>query len=273
MVADAVLPSSAVATLRSLVADRPLAFLDLETTGTDRTTDRIVEVAIVRLDPDGSIETLDMRVQPGVRIPREATAVHGISNEDVAGAPRFAEIAPRVSAFLDSADLAGYNLRVFDLPVLAKEFERARHPFSLDGRRVVDAQTIYFKKEPRDLASAVRAFAGREHARAHSALADAVATAEVLAGQLERYLDLPRGLDGLHDFSLPPEGRFVDPDKRFLWRDGEAVFAFGEHKGVALASIAKNNPAYLDWMLHKDFPEPAKKIVRDALQGKFPSRG
>lgn len=267
------IPAAVAGTLRALAAERPLAFLDLETTGADRTTDRIVELGVVRVDPGGAVATLELRVHPGVRIPRESTAVHGISNEDVAGAPRFVEVAPRVAGFLDRADLAGYNLRAFDLPVLVKEFERARHPFSLEGRRVVDAQTIYFKKEPRDLASAVRTFAGREHARAHSALADAVASAEVLAGQLARYADLPRGLDALHEFSLPPEGRFVDPDKRFLWRDGEAVFAFGEHKGVGLAHMAKTNPAYLDWMLHKDFPEPAKRIVRDALQGKFPTRG
>jgi DNA polymerase-3 subunit epsilon len=267
------LPPAVQKTLAALCDGRPLAIFDLETTGTDRLNDRIVEVAVLRLHPGGEVVTLDQRVNPGVRIPREATEIHGISDADVENSPTFAAVAADLAAFLEGSDLAGYNIRGFDLPLLAKEFERARQPFSLEGRRLVDAQTIFFKKEPRDLAAAVRTFAGREHTGAHNALADVVATAEVLAGEIARYPDLPATLAGLHDFSAPAEGRFVDPDKRFLWRDGKAVFAFGEHRGRPLADVARTHPAYLEWIARADFPAEAKKIVTAALAGTFPTKG
>jgi DNA polymerase-3 subunit epsilon len=265
-------PADVVAVLRPLCGDRPLVFFDLETTGTEKMLDRIVEVAAVAIPPDGALRVFDRRVNPGVRIPSEATAIHGISDADVAQAPRFREVAPELIAFLGEADLAGYNIRSFDVPLLVREFQRAGVPFSLEGRRIVDMQTIFFRKEPRDLAAAVRFFAGREHAGAHAALADVVASAEVLAGQLRRYGDLPRTIVGLHEFSTPVEGRWVDPDKRFVWRDGEAVFAFGLHRGKSLALVAEQKPEYLDWMIRGDFPEPAKEIARKARQGVFPAK-
>ncbi len=269
----ALLPPPAVLDLlRSLSDGAPLVVFDLETTGTDRLADRIVEFAALRIPKEGEPAVLELRVNPGVRIPREATAVHGISDADVALAPPFAQVAPRIAAFLEGADVAGYNVRAFDLPLLAREFERAKVPFSLEGRRVLDAQSLFFKKEPRDLSAAVRIFAGREHEGAHSALADVVASAEVLAGELERYPDLPRDVEGLHAYSQPSESRWVDPDKRFLWRDGEAVFGFGAKKGKALAEVAARHPDYLEWMLGADFPDEAKRIVRDALRGVFPAR-
>jgi DNA polymerase-3 subunit epsilon len=251
---------------------RPLVIFDLETTGADRTIDRIVEIAAVKISARESPVRFVRRVNPGVRIPREATAVHGISDEDVRDLPLFALCAPEVVAFFAGCDLVGYNVRQFDLPVLVRECDRTGCPFPLEGRRVVDAQTIFFKKEPRDLGAAVRLFAGREHANAHDAMSDVIATAEVLAGQLARYADLPKGLEALHHFSAPNETRYVDPDKRFFWRDGEAVFAFGDHRGRTLAEVAEKSPAYLDWMLRRDFPEEAKRIAREALKGNFPTR-
>lgn len=258
--------------LRPLCAGRPLVFFDLETTGTEKTLDRVVEIAAIAVAPEGPPRVFDRRVNPGVRIPSEATAVHGITDSDVAGAPSFPDIAPELLAFLGEADLAGYNIRSFDAPLLVREFQRAGIPFSLEGRRIVDMQTIFFRKEPRDLAAALRFFAGREHAGAHGALADVVAAAEVLAGQLRRYGDLPRTLDGLHEFSTPVEGRWVDPDKRFVWRDGEAVFNFGAHRGKSLALVAETKPDYLDWIIRGDFPEPAKEIARRARRGVFPAK-
>ncbi len=266
------LPKDVLARLAAIVDERPLVFFDLETTGTDRIHDRIVEIAALRISPGGQVATFDRRVNPGIPIPRESTAVHGISDEDVKDAPRFAEIAAEVDAFFAGADLAGYNLRGFDVPLLVKEFERASRPFPLEGRRIVDSQTIYFRKEPRDLSAAVRFFAGREHAGAHAALADVVASAEVLAGQLARYEDLPRTTGGLHDFTTPDDGRWVDPDKRFSWRHGQAVFAFGENRGKKLKDVAENNAGYLQWILRADFPAPAKRIVEEALKGRFPER-
>jgi DNA polymerase-3 subunit epsilon len=265
-------PAQALEPLLCLCAESPLVVFDLETTGTDRLNDRIVEIAAIRFRKDAPLDVFERRVNPGIRIPRESTAVHGITDDDVHDLPPFAAIAAEVAAFFEGAALAGYNVRAFDVPVLAREFERAGAPFPLENRHIVDIQTIFFKKEPRDLAAAVRLFVGREHVAAHAALHDAVASAEVLAGQLRRYDDLPRSLGGLHDFSTPVEGRFVDPDKRFLWRDGEAVFNFSEHRGKTLAEVAEKNPGFLDWMVSRDFPAPAKQIVRDARRGIFPKK-
>jgi DNA polymerase-3 subunit epsilon len=270
---DPMLPEGLVEALRPLCAGRPLVVFDLETTGTDRLSDRIVEIAAVSIPPEGSARLLDRRVNPLTRIPREATAVHGISDDDVKDAPPFRQIAAEVDAFFGEADLAGYNVRAFDVPLLIREFERAGLPFTVAGRRIVDMQTIFFRKEPRDLAAAVRLFAGHEHDGAHAAMADVVAAAEVLAGQLARYPDLPRDLGALHAFSSPVEGRWVDPDKRFAWRDGEAVFNFGDHRGKSLSWVAEQNPDYLDWMIRRDFPEPAKEIARQARRGVFPKKG
>ncbi|HUM01845.1 MAG TPA: 3'-5' exonuclease [Thermoanaerobaculia bacterium] len=268
----AAVPSGILERLRPLCDGRPIVFFDLETTGTEKMLDRIVEIAAVAVPPQGPVRVFDRIVNPGVRIPREAAEIHGISDADVTDAPSFRDLAPELLAFLGDADLAGYNVRAFDVPVLLKEFERAGLSFPLEGRRIVDMQTIFFKKEPRDLGAAVRLFAGRDHAGAHAAFADVVAAAEVLAGQLRRYPDLPRTLDGLHEFSSPAEGRWVDPDKRFFWRDGEAVFAFGNLKGKSLALVAETKPDYLDWMIRGDFPEPAKEIARNARRGIFPKK-
>lgn len=269
---DLALPLDALGEIFGLCAERRLAVFDLETTGTDRLSDRIVEVAAVRFGTGGEVATFDRRVNPGVRIPRESTRIHGISDEDVANLPPFATLAPELASFLEGCDLAGYNIRQFDVPVLLREFDLATVPFSMEGRRVVDMQTIYFRREPRDLGAAVRFFAGREHVAAHAALADAVASAEVLAGQLRKYADLPRDVAALHELSRPPEGRFVDPDKRFLWRDGEAVFAFGQHRGTRLQEIAEKSPSYLDWIVEGSFPDEAKRIARDAQRGVFPRK-
>jgi len=271
-VTDTSLPLGALAPLFDLCGERRLAVFDLETTGTDKLTDRIVEIAAVRLGRSGEVATLDRRVNPGVRIPRESSRVHGISDADVADCPPFAALAPEIAAFLDGCDLAGYNVRQFDVPVLLREFESAKVPFPIEGRRVIDMQTIYFRKEPRDLGAAVRFFAGREHVAAHAALADAIASAEVLAGQLRRYEDLPRDVAALHELSRPPAGRYVDPDKRFLWRDGEIVFAFGQYRGTRLEEVALKNPSYLDWIVEGSFPDEARRIARDAQNGVFPRR-
>ncbi|MGZ6970150.1 MAG: exonuclease domain-containing protein [Thermoanaerobaculia bacterium] len=266
------LPPETLAVLATLSGERPLVVFDLETTGADRLTDRIVEIAALRFGPGGAVATFETRVNPGVKIPRESTRIHGIGDADVAGAPAFPEIAGRILEFFADADLAGYNVRSFDVPVLLREFALADLLFPLEGRRIVDMQTIYFKKEPRDLAAAVRFFAGREHTDAHSALADVLASAEVLAGQLKRYTDLPRDVAALHEISRPPEGRFADPDKRFLWRDGEIVFAFSEHRGKTLEEVAEKYPGFLDWMISKSFSEESKQIARDALRGVFPKK-
>ncbi len=266
------IPPETLAALAALAGERPLVVFDLETTGADRLTDRIVEIAALRFSPDGSADVFESRVNPGVKIPRESTRVHGISDADVTDAPAFAAVAGPLLEFLGNADLAGYSVRAFDIPVLVREFALMGLVFPLERRRIIDMQTIYFRKEPRDLSAAVRFFAGREHTGAHAALADVVASAEVLAGQLRRYEDLPRDVAGLHEVSRPPEGRYADPDKRFLWRDGEIVFAFSEHRGKTLAEVAEKHPGFLDWMISKSFSEESKEIARGALKGVFPRK-
>lgn len=256
---------------RRLKLERPLAIFDLETTGIFPGIDRIVEIGILKVYPDGRRTRYHTLVNPGIPIPLEATEVHGITNLHVKGKPKFREIAPKVRRFLRDCDLAGFNAVRFDIPMLRSEFERARVRFSLDGRRTLDALRIFHLKEKRDLAAAYLFYCGKEHIRAHSALGDARVCWKVLQAQLARYRDLSLDLDDLHDLSTERE-RFVDQGRRFEWRNGHAAFAFGEHRGKLLRDLVKEKPDYLQWMLEKDFPEETKKIVTEALNGKFPLR-
>lgn len=251
--------------------ERPLVVFDLETTGTDRAGDRIVEFGAVCLLPDGARRTHAVRVNPGRPIPPSATRVHGISDADVAGCPPFTEVAPGILALFEGADIGGFNVLDFDLPLLAAEMARAGLAFPPAGARVLDAKVLYHLKERRTLADAVRFYCGRELADAHAALADAEASAAVLLAQVERYPDLPRDAAGLAALcSAPPPG-YVDRGRRFAWRDGVAVCDFGaKHKGRPLAEIVAKDASFLDWMLRADFPEETKFVVREALAGRLP---
>ena len=185
--------------LRNLALERPIAFLDTETTGLDVRADRIVEVAVLRLAPDAEPVRFRRLVDPGVPIPQAATAVHGIDDAMVAGRPGFEDIAPRLALVLEGADLAGFNLIGYDLPLLVAEFRRAGVDFAVAGRAVLDSKRIYHRYEPRDLAAAVRHYCGRDHDGAHSALADAEAAAAVLDAQVGRHGELPPTPAGLHE--------------------------------------------------------------------------
>jgi len=250
-----------------LILERPLVVFDTETTGTDPTRDRIVEIALVRIRPDGARESLVRRVNPGIPIPPDTSAIHGIRDEDVKDAPAFPAIADEVLAFIGDSDLAGYNVLKFDIPVLQNELRRAGKTLPLDGRSLVDPQKIFFLREPRDLSSAVRFYCGKELVGAHGALADAEATLDVLIGQLDRYPDLPSTVTELHD--VVSDG-LLDPEGRFRWREGEVVIGFGQHRGLRLKDVAAKTPEYLRWMISKEFSEAAKVVAREALSGKFP---
>jgi DNA polymerase-3 subunit epsilon len=245
-----------------LILGRPLVVLDAETTGLDPQADRIVELAVLRVGPGGSRDALTLRFDPGVPIPPAATAVHGITDEDVAGAPRFAELAADLLAFLGGCDLAGFGLKRFDLPLLCAEFRRAGLSLPLAGRAVLDVLEIYHARHPRTLAAAVRRYCGREHAGAHGAGADVVATAEVLDSMLGHYGDLPRWPAELHRHLRPDA---VDVAGNFRLVDGEVRFAFGRHRGRPLGAVAEAAPDYLRWMLKAGFLDDAKGLVRDAL--------
>lgn len=257
---------------RSLKLTRPLAILDLETTGTTPSLDRIVEIAILKIYPDGKRTKYHERVNPGIPIPAEATKVHGIGDEQVKNCAPFKELAPKINYFLKDCDLAGYNLIRFDLPLLQNEFARVEIGLSLNERRIVDACQIFHRKERRDLASALKFFCDEEHSQAHSALHDVRACWKVLAAQLGRYTDLPLDLQELHNFCNQPDERFVDAERKFEWRHNEATFAFGKYKGRSLKEVAKEEPGFLEWILAKDFEPETKALVERALRGKFPKR-
>ncbi|MBN1269055.1 MAG: 3'-5' exonuclease, partial [Kiritimatiellae bacterium] len=180
-----------------LKLQRPLAVFDIESTGVNRRKDRIIDLAIVTLLPDGSQSTFTFRVNPEMPIPAQATKVHGITDADVKDCPTFKQVAADVAACLEGCDLAGYNILGFDIPLLEEEFRRAEVPFNMDGRRVVDAQRIFHQNEPRDLTAALKFYCGEMHLGAHGALEDVLATVRVLDGELARYKDLPRDVEGL----------------------------------------------------------------------------
>ncbi len=250
---------------------RPLVVLDLETTGTDPATDRIVEIAAMRLEPDGRRLLRCRRLNPRRPIPAEATAVHGIRDEDVRDAPTFRQIARSLLEFLEGADLAGFNIRRFDLPILEREFRDCGMDLGLAGRRVIDAMTIFHRMEPRDLGAAVRFYLGREHDGAHGAEADVEAAWQVLQAQVERYPELPRRSDALGEWCAPPRASeaTVDREGKFVRREGRIVFAFGKYQGRPLDEVAREEPEYLEWILRSDFPEDARDLVARAL-GRVP---
>ncbi len=260
--------------MKNLTLDRPLVCFDLETTGTDIRDDRIVQLALVRVDLDGSRQTLASLVNPERPIPAGATAVHGIRDEDVRDAPRFAELWPRLQALLAGADLLGFNMVRFDLPLLQREIRDGGGEFDLAGRRLLDAMSIFHLKEPRHLSAALRFYCGREMVDAHDALADTLATLDVFDAQLARYDDLPRDAAALHELCNPRDDAFVDATRKLRWNDaGEATLGFGKHKGKTLRELARASRDYLEWMLRDDsFSPEVKDILREALGGVFPRR-
>jgi DNA polymerase-3 subunit epsilon len=244
----------------------PLAILDLETTGTDILNDRIVEIAVVTLHPDGTRTAKVRRINPERPIPAEATAVHGISDADIATAPRFNQIAASLLQSLEGCDIGGFNVAAFDIPMLYEHFARAGLNWTPDLARVVDAGVVYKVMEPRDLVSAVRFYLGREHVGAHGALADVEATADVIAAQVARYdrfndfID-PDG-DGLRAASRYDEAPPVDIGGKLARNaHGELIYAFGKEKGVRV----QDNPDYARWMLRSDFPSHTKALLRAEL--------
>lgn len=248
-----------------LPLERPLVVFDTETTGTNSRSDRIVEIACVKIHPDGRREDFERRLNPGIPIPAGSTAIHGITDADVAGAPRFRDIAAELVAYLEGCDLAGYNIAGFDLPVLRAEFLRVGVPFEVTDRRLVDAQRIFFAREPRHLAAAARFYCQSDHDGAHGARADAEMTLRVLVGQLERYAELPRSVGELHDQFCAGIDQDIDPEGRFRLVNGEPTVNFGKNRGRLLKDISREEPGFLRWILKGDFSEPVKSVARKYL--------
>lgn len=246
---------------------RPLAFFDLETTGLSIQRDRIVELALIKVHPGGDVVEKVRRFNPGMPIPPEATAVHGITDADVAHEEPFARRARALAALLDDADLAGFNIRRFDVPMLLAEFRRSEVPFDLRGRRMIDMQTIFHREERRDLSAAARFYLKREHEEAHTALGDIRTSAAVLSAQLARYDHLPRDLDGLQAYcdEVAPFETAVD---RWFEDTGEGlIFRRGKHRGRPLEQVAREETDYLTWMLGADdMDADVVEVVRRALE-------
>ncbi len=241
----------------------PLIFFDLETTGIDTSKDRIVEISLMKVHPDGTQEVKTRRLNPEMHIPESATAVHGITDDDVRDCPRFREVAKSLAAWIEGCDLAGYNSNKFDIPILAEEFLRAGVDVDLKKRKAIDVQNIFHKMEQRTLVAAYKFYCQRELEDAHSAEADTRATYEVLKGQLDKYAgEIENDVDFLAEFST--REAVADYAGRVVYNEqGVEIFSFGKHKGRPVAEVFAEEPSYYTWMMNGDFPEYTKKVITE----------
>ncbi|RMG77330.1 MAG: 3'-5' exonuclease [Bacteroidetes bacterium] len=260
--------------------ERDICFFDLEATGLNVIRDRIMQIAIIKYFKDGrEPQKLDMLINPGIPIGAEAFSVHGISPQDVANKPTFAQVAQKLYDFIGDADLAGYNISRFDVPLLMEEFARAGIDFSVENRHIVDMQRIFYKMEPRTLGAALKYYCGKKMENAHNALADVEATIDVLKGQLKMYESvdyedadgnvIPRpirnDMKALHEFTQDANG--IDVTNRLKYNEaGEVVFNFGKYIGQPVKKILANDKQYYHWILNKEFSVQVKAMVRKLMK-------
>lgn len=245
--------------LTNRTLNRPLAIIDLETTGKNTDRDWIVEICIAKIFPDGTKDIRTRRLNPGIPIPAEATVVHGITDADVANEPPFAKLAKGLNEFLMGCDLGGFNLIGFDLVLLAAEFHRVGQDCSLANRKVIDVMKIYHQREQRNLEAAVKFYLNRDHSNAQSAEADVIASGEILNSMVARYNDLPRNFDKLYELVRDPNQ--LDISGKFFAINNEPHFTFGKHSGKPLAWVAQQDPSYLRWPLNQSFLNDTKEII------------
>lgn len=243
-----------------MALQRPICFFDLETTGVHVAKDRIVEIAILKVFPNGNKESKTWLVNPEMKIPKEVIAVHGITDEKVANEPTFKQLAPEIYALIKDSDLGGFNSDRFDIPLLAEEMLRAGIDFDMKNRRSVDVQTIFHKMEERTLSAAYKFYCDKELVDAHAAAADTLATYEVLLAQIEKYPELENNVSALSEFSTRKKSLdfagFIIEDK-----NGEAIFSFGKHKFKKVAQVLEEEPGYYSWIMQADFPLYTKKVL------------
>jgi DNA polymerase-3 subunit epsilon len=241
---------------------KPIAFFDLETTGISITHDRIVEIAVLKIHPNGLKETKTWLVNPTIPIPKEASDIHGIKDEDVADKPTFKEIAKQVDEFMSHCDLGGFNSNRFDIPLLVEELLRVDIDFKIPSRKFVDVQTIFHKMEQRNLTAAYKFYCGKSLENAHSAEADITATYEVLEAQIDRYEELQNDVNFLSEFSS--HNNNVDVAGRIIYNDKMVeVFNFGKYKGKPVEEVLKTDPGYYGWLLKGDFSLHTKKVMSE----------
>ncbi len=237
---------------------KPIVFFDLETTGINPSTDRIVEISLLKVMPNGSEIHKTYRINPEIPIPPKATEIHHISNEDVKNCPTFKMIAKELIEFIKDADLAGYNSNKFDVPLLSEEFLRNDIDFDLKNRNFIDVMNIFMKKEPRNLEAAYKFYCNKELIDAHSALSDTKATYEVFLKQLEKYDDLGPDISDISEFSS--FNNFVDFAGRLIYdEDKNIIINFGKYKGMKLEDVFKKDTSYYDWIQKGDFPLYTKR--------------
>jgi DNA polymerase-3 subunit epsilon len=243
---------------------KPLVFLDIEATGLNLTKDRLVEIGLLKLHPDGRQERKGWRVNPGIPIPNEISRIIGITDTDLEGKPYFKQIAHELLTFIGQSDLAGYNPFKLDLPLLMEEILRAGFEFDVSKRKVVDVQKIFFTMEKRNLAAAYEFYCGKILTDHHSAGADTEATFEVFLAQLERYADLGDTIDTVSKVIGNPAENILDLAGRIVLNEkGEEIFNFGKHKGIKVEEIFRKDPAYYSWMMNGDFTEFTKKKITE----------
>jgi DNA polymerase-3 subunit epsilon len=241
--------------------EKPIVFFDLETTGINIGTDRIVEISILKVFPNGNKESKTWLVNPEMEIPQNSSDIHGITNEQVVSEPTFKELAPQVSALIAGCDLAGFNSNRFDIPLLAEELMRAGIDFNMNDRKAIDVQVIFHKKEQRTLSAGYQFYCGKELEGAHGAEADTNATYEILLAQLEKYEDIGTTVEALSEFST--HGKRADFAGFVLFNEeDQEIFSFGKYKGRTVEEVFKENPGYNAWMQNADFPLFTKKVLQ-----------
>jgi len=249
----------------------PLAFIDLETTGVNISLDRIVEIAIVKINPDGTQQVKRKLINPMMPIPKGASDVHGITDDMVKDAPVFKQVANEIKQFIDHCDIGGYNSNRFDIPMLIEEFLRVGIDFSTDGRKLVDVQKVFHMMEQRTLSAAYKFYCQKTLDGAHSAEVDATATWEVLEAQVERYPQIGNTVESIVKFT--GEDDIVDFARRFVRENGVEVFNFGKHKGKPVTQVLKEEPQYYDWMMKGDFPMNTKQKLTEILNRTLLKKG
>lgn len=250
---------------------KPLAVIDLETTGMNLSTDRIIEIAIVKIMPDGKKMVKRKLLNPEMAIPAVSTEIHGITNEMVKDAPTFRQAANEIRQFIDNSDLAGYNSNRFDIPILVEEFLRISLEFDFKSRKLIDVQKIFHSMEQRTLTAAYKFYCNSTLENAHSAEADASATWEVLQSQVERYPQLGLTVDSI--IKCIGEENSVDFARRMIMENGREIFNFGKHKGRAVTDVLKSEPQYYDWMMKGDFPLHTKQKLTEVFNRMILKKG
>mgnify|MGYP001092775373 CR=1 FL=1 len=257
-----------------LKLEKPLAIFDIESTGLNPRLDRIIELAIIKLFPDGNVKHYSFKLNPEIPIPAEATALHHITDADVIDCPLFKDVAKQVLDIFNDCDLGGFGIIRFDVPMLIEEFARVGIKFDDNACNIIDVQRIFHKKEPRNLSAALSFYCGESHVNAHGAEPDAEATLSVLEAQLRKYADLPHTIRELNSYCRKPrDPTWLDRTGKLKWSNNEVVINFGvKCRGISLHELRENNPKFLKWILTSDFPTDTKEIISGVLEGRFPDK-